>query len=119
MKAVLRAQGLLFLCIVLDMPQALIPAVFSFLNSVLRVIYQISRFTSDIFSKIIQKEAKIGENLLLSPKGKIILGVEYIGNKGWPFGKPVLGDHIWGWPNSLIHGKITTGKGVTILEGSC
>jgi serine acetyltransferase len=112
-----------------------IPLCFKYFNPVLRIIYHFGRYLSVVFCKIIiQEETKLGKNIMLSPKGNIILGAESIGNdcmihhnvtfgmnldnrKG-SSGKPRLGNRVWIGPNTLIHGDVTIGDGVTILGGS-
>ena len=101
----------------------------------LRVVYQLGQFLSVVCCKImIQEEAEVGKNIIFSPKGKIILGVERIGRNclvhhnvtfGMTLGnrrdssrKPRVGNQVWIGPNTLIHGDVVIGDGVTVLESS-
>ena len=110
-----------------NMPSSLIPF--------LRVVYQLGQFLSVVCCKImIQEEAVVGKNIIFSPKGKIILGVERIGrncfvhhnvtigmnlgNLRGSSGKPKVGNKVWIGPNTLIHGNVVIGDGVTVFEGS-
>jgi len=100
----------------------------------------VGHFLTVVLCKItIQEMAVIGKNIWLSPKGNIIIGAERIGDncrihhnvtlgtglgsgmiEGGMIGggKPTIGNNVWIGPNSVIHGKIKIGSGVTVLGGS-
>ncbi len=103
-----------------------------FLGIFLRSIYHLLKYLNVIFWKIfLQEEAKIGENVCFSRKGNIILGADRIGDDcvihhnttiGMHLagnenlkGTPSLGNRVWVGPNTIIHGKLKIGDGVTIL----
>lgn len=106
-----------------------------FLKILLRPMFHLLRYLSVVLCKIVfQEESVIGKNLRLSNKGNIIIGVEKIGHScvihhNVTFGlhladnenlkgKPNVGNRVWIGPDTIIHGNIKIGDGVTILGGT-
>jgi serine acetyltransferase len=96
------------------------------LKHFLKIFYFLGKYLSVCFSKIdIGISSEIGEGLLLSNKGNIILGINKMGrnctihhnvtfgmdNKG---DLAKLGDNIWVGPDSVIFGDIDIGDNVVI-----
>jgi serine O-acetyltransferase len=96
----------------------------------LKAIYQGGVYFSVILAKAwIPYWNKIGPGLFMGRSGRIILGAEQIGtnctihhnvtigmdNKGE---KPVIGDHVWIGPDTIIYGNIRIGNGATICHST-
>lgn len=106
-----------------------------FLKIVLWFAFYLLKYLSVVLCKIIfQEGAVIGAGVRLSRKGNIIIGAEKVGggcvihhnvtfgmhlgdNEGFK-GKPKVGDRVWIGPDTIIHGNIKIGDGVTILGGT-
>lgn len=105
------------------------------LREIARFIFHLLRYLSVVLCKIyFQEDAVIGKNLRLSSRGNIIIGVDTIGDNCMIYhnvtlglhlagskilnGKPVLGDRVWIGADTIIHGNIKIGDGVTILGGT-
>jgi serine acetyltransferase len=94
----------------------------------------ILNYLSVVICKVmIDEKSKIGEGLWISPKGKIIIGADILGNgcvihhnvtigmsldKRHKFVAPKIGNNVWIGPNTSIYGNITIGEGATILENT-
>jgi len=104
------------------------------LTKFLQIVETTIRYLSVVFCKImIGGKAKLNQTLWLSPKGNIILGAHKIGlncvvhhnvTLGMGLGTlghgglPSVGNNVWIGPDSIIHGNIYIGDGVTLLPGS-
>lgn len=103
-------------------------------TTILQAVSLLGRYLTVIFCKImIDERAKLRQQVWLSPKGNIILGVQSIGANciihhnvtlGMGLGTlghavaPTIRDSVWIGPDSIIHGDIVIGEGATILAGS-
>lgn len=106
----------------------------SIVTKLLQAVPLFGRYMSVVFCKImIDERAKLHQQLWLSPKGNIILGVQSIGagcvihhnvTLGMGLGTvghavaPTIRDNVWIGPDSIIHGDIDIGDGATVLAGS-
>jgi serine O-acetyltransferase len=95
-----------------------------------KAIYQSGAYLSVVFAKTwIPYWNQIGPGLFIGRRGKTVIGAQQIGtnctihhnvtigmdNKGE---KPVIGDHVWIGPDSIIYGKIQIGNGATICRST-
>lgn len=97
-------------------------------------LYHLGAQISVVTRKIqIEENTLLGENICLSPRGRLIIGAEELGHNcvigdavtiGWGFGagremgRPVIGDNVLIESNSLIYGNIRVGNGTIIREGT-
>lgn len=106
-----------------------------FVRVVLRTSFYLMRYLSVVLCKVfVQEGTVLGTGISLSGKGNIIVGAEKIGdecvihhnvtfgmhltdNESF-MGKPIVGDRVWIGPNTIVHGNIKIGDGVTILGGT-
>lgn len=101
------------------------------LSKLFRFILSVFNYFLIVFCKIkIDERSKIGHDLWLSPKGRIIVGADMLGDRcvihhnvtiGMGLGdinkniSPRIKNNVWIGPDTILHGDIEIGEGATIL----